>query len=126
MTIHDETGFVAGDFSLSLGLKPPVLGSGVRLSEDFIPASHYAASADPREYVREATSPSPNLWGTPLLHSTQQFEAFEWGKSQIGFGDSAVTFWVEWFWFEGGLFSVDGLGFTQEEVYPKPEFVWED
>lgn len=126
MSVHDETGFVAGDFSLSLGLNPPILGGGVRLSDIFVPASHYAASADPREFVREATSPSPNLWGTPLLHSTQQFEAFEWGKQQIGFGESVVSFMVEWFWFVPCLFTVDALGFTQAETFAKEEFVWED
>lgn len=85
-----------GPYALSSGPNVPKLGSGRRV-EDFYPNANYPNSG-------------------VMTHFLHQWDAFDYARAQIGFGNETVTFTCHWPHLGAGLFTANVSSWIQEEI----------
>ena len=101
-----------GPWAPVIGSTSLTLGAGMEL-EDFFPASRLEAPTDPSSLAYELGKGLHKLYGTPLLHHSQQMLAIQYGHSK-SFGGSSVTFKCHWSYYEPGTVTVRGENLIQE------------
>ena len=101
-----------GPWATRIGSASLVLGDGMML-EDFYPMARLEAPTDPTSLAYELRKGLHKLYGTPLLHHSQQMLAIQYGHSK-SFGGAAVTFKCHWLYYQPGLVTVRGDDLIQE------------
>ena len=101
-----------GPWATRIGTTNLKLGEGM-MFEDFTPMARLEAATDPSSLAYELSHGLHKLYGTPLLHHSQQMLAIQYGHTK-SFGGAAVTFQCHWSHYETGLVTVRGENLIQE------------
>lgn len=101
-----------GPWTERIGTSSLKLGAGMEF-EDFYPMARLEAPTDPSSLAYELGKGLHKLYGTPLLHHSQQMLAIRYGHTK-SFGGAAVTFKCHWSHYESGTVTVRGDNLIQE------------
>ena len=101
-----------GPWAARIGSTSLTLGAGM-MFDDFYPMTRLVAPTDPSSLAYELQKGLQKLYGTPLLHRTQQMLAIRHGHTK-SFGGAAVTFKCHWLYYQPGLVTVRGDDLIQE------------
>ena len=112
--IQENTAFDGqpGPWTERIGTSSLKLGAGLEF-EDFYPMPRLLAPSDPSSLAYELSKGLHKLYGTPLLHHSQQMLAIRYGHTK-SFGGAAVTFRCHWLYYQSGLVTVRGENLIQE------------
>ena len=101
-----------GVWAARIGTSSLKLGDGMEFA-DFTPMARLEAPTDPTSLAYELRKGLHKLYGTPLLHHSQQMLAIQYGHTK-SFGGSPVTFRCHWLYYQSGLVTVRGENLIQE------------
>ena len=101
-----------GPWATRIGSTNLKLGDGMTF-EDFTPMERLIPPSDPTSLSFELRQGLNKLYGTPLLHHSQQMLAIQYGHTK-SFGGSPVTFQCHWSHYETGMVTVRGENLIQE------------